>query len=112
MINGNVIAVRIGIVCIDEEWGRKTMEDFCTLIPDDWVQCRRKDRIDFKDGSSIKILRMSENVIRGNKFDKIFVQQGISDDIIDKCVRPCLVNKNNRVYKEFIDEETRQKCFL
>ena len=84
MINGNVIAVRIGIVCIDEEWGRKTMEDFCFLIPDECVQCRMKDRVDFRDGSSIKILRMSENVIRGNKFDKIFVQQGIRDDIIYK----------------------------
>ena len=105
----SAIAVNIGIFCIDEEWGRKTMEDFCFLIPDECIQCRMKDRVYFRDGSSIRVLRMNENVLRGRRFDKVFIQQGISDDIIDKCVRPCLVN---RVYKEFIDEETRQKCFL
>lgn len=108
----NVIAKKVGIFCIDEEWGRKTMEDFCFLIPDKCVQIRMKDRIIFRDGSSIKILRMSENVIIGHKFDEIFVQHGISDEIIDKCIKPCWNYKGNKVHKEFIDEETRQKCFL
>lgn len=113
MINTSVIAVRVGIFCKNEEWGRETLEDFCFLIPDDCIQTRMKDRVCFRDGSVIQVIRVrNELSVRGYKFDKVFVQQNIDEDFVNTYIKPCLVNRNYRVYREYIDEETRQKCFV
>lgn len=108
----SVIAIKIGVLYKDEDWGKQTMEDFAFLVPDECIQGRTRDSIFFRDGSSIRMVKATEFSVRGHKFDKIFIQQGVDEECIDTYVRPLLVNRNNKIYKEFIDEETKQKCFL
>lgn len=108
----SVISVNIGIFYKDKEWGEQTMKDFACLVPNECIQGRMKDRIVFRDGSCIRIIKAESLSVRGYKFDKVFVQQGIDEEFVNAYLRPLLVNRNNRIYKEYVDEETRQKCFL
>ena len=112
MINTSAIAVKVGVLYKDEDWGEQTMKDFAYLVPDECIQGRTRDSILFRDGSSIRMVKATEFSVRGHKFDKIFIQQGIDEEYVNAYVRPLLINRNNKIYKEFIDEETRQKCFL
>ena len=111
MINTSAIAVKIGVFYTDENWGRQTMEDFAFLVPNECIQGRTRDSILFRDGSSIRMVKATEFSVRGHKFDKVFIQQGIDEDFVNTYIRPLLINRNYRVYREYIDEETRQKCF-
>lgn len=108
----SVISVNIGIFYKDEDWGKQTMEDFVFLAPNECIQGRTRDSIFFRDGSSIRMVKADSLLVRGYKFDKIFVQQSIDEEFINTYLRPLLVNRNNKIYEEFIDEETKQKCFL
>ena len=111
-VSTDIALVEAGVFYKDEDWGKQIMEEFAFSAPNECIQGRTRDSILFRDGSSIRMVKADSLSVRGYKFDKIFVQQGIDEEFINTYLRPLLVNRNNKIYEEFIDEETKQKCFL
>ena len=80
----NYIAQRIGIYYEDEFWLEDFLNELLRNIPEDIIIYRKKDCIKLKDGTFIRV----NSKVRGYKFDKIFMQSGIDEDIYEINIKP------------------------
>ena len=88
----NYIAQRIGIYYKDEFWLEDFLNELLKNIPEDIIIYRKKDCIKLKDGTFIKAVKANFNA-RGQKFDKIFMQSEIDEDIYEINIRPAQVQR-------------------
>lgn len=82
---------RIGIFYSTHTWAEDVFRKICRNIPRDAIQSVRNSRYDMKillkDGSSITFLPANEN-IKGRVFDRVYYQDGISDEVVNVKIRP------------------------
>lgn len=82
---------RIGIFYSTHMWAEDVFRKICINIPRDAIQSVRNSRYDMKillkDGSSITFLPANEN-IKGRVFDRVYYQDGISDEVVNVKIRP------------------------
>ena len=82
---------RIGIFYSTHTWAKYVFHKICKNIPGDAIQLVRNSRYNMKillkDGSSITFLPANEN-IKGRVFDRVYYQDGISDEVVNVKIRP------------------------
>ena len=82
---------RIGVFYSTYIWAEGIFYKIWKNIPQDAIQLVRNGRYDMKillkDGSSITFLPASEN-IKGKVFDRVYYQDGISDEVVNVKIRP------------------------
>ena len=87
---------RIGIFYIDYEWAEDIFYKLMSDIPRDAVELYQNGRnsmvIKLKDGSYIKFIPANDNS-KGHKLNRIYYQDGVSDDVISKIIRPMWVSQ-------------------
>lgn len=83
----NYIAQRIGIYYKDKFWLEDFLNELLKNIPEDIIIRREKDCIGLKDGTFIKAVKANSNA-KGHRFDKIFMQSEIDEDIYEINIRP------------------------
>lgn len=88
----NYIAQRIGIYYKDEFWLEDFLNELLRNVPEDIIIRKEKDCVRLKDGTFIKAVRANSDA-RGHKFDKIFMQSGIDEDIYEINIRPTQVQR-------------------
>lgn len=88
----NYIAQRIGIYYKDKFWLEDFLNELLKNIPEDIIVRREKDCIRLKDGTFIKAVKANSGA-RGHKFDKIFMQSEIDEDIYEINIRPAQVQR-------------------
>ena len=88
----NYIAQRIGIYYKDKFWLEDFLNELLKNIPEDIIIRREKDCIRLKDGTFIKVVKANSNA-RGHKFDKIFMQSEIDEDIYEINIRPAQMQR-------------------
>lgn len=91
-------SLRIGIYYKDKEWAEQKCKEICneiennsysgTCIVDRWDLI-----IYLGNGSYIKFLPASEHC-RGNKFNRIYYQKGIEEDVLFQIIYPTLMNRS------------------
>ena len=96
----NLMSMKIGVFYNDINWARYIMNKFIDQMQDDMKQ--NVSRIIFeqpnmgiymKDGSYIMFMRATAST-KGYRFDKVIVEDGVTIDVIDNVIKPCL---NNRI---------------
>ena len=91
MINQINVNKKIGIYYKNEWWKSEVRDSLvCTLNKEDIAKIT-KDIIFLKNGDYIKFI-YANSQSRCCKFDKIYYQEGISDEIIRCIIAPCLLN--------------------
>jgi len=82
---------RIGVFYSTYIWAEDIFYKIWKSIPPDAIQLVRNGRYDMKillkDGSSITFLPANEN-IKGRVFDRVYYQDGISDEVVNVKIRP------------------------
>lgn len=82
---------RICVFYLEYKWAEDVFRRISEKIPQDAIQLVRKSKYEMKillkDGSFITFLPASEN-IRGRVFNRIYYQDGISNEIINERIRP------------------------
>jgi hypothetical protein len=84
---------KIGFFYKDEEWAEKKFIELRNQYHSDLervIHSRSERRLVFHNGSTI-LFAPANDSCRGCKFDEIYYQKGISEDILNVIVRPCLV---------------------
>ena len=86
----NILGFKIGIFCKHKKWRDTVFENICHSIPAELIKYSMKSanniQIILKDGTVIKFLRCDMRC--GEVFDRIYYQEGINQDIIDKIIYP------------------------
>lgn len=91
----NYLRRKIGIWYIDKEWADGIFKEILAMFPSDViskaVNSQYNMRIDFKDGSFIKMILATDSS-RGCSFTDSYIQKGISEriyhDVIKHCNKP------------------------
>ena len=87
--------LRIGIFYRDKRWAEVKLEEICKSIVDNLESgvCRRHHdmRIEIGNGSYIKFVPAYENCC-GQKFNRIYYQEGIDEEVLECRVYPTLFN--------------------
>lgn len=82
---------KIGIFYSTRTWAENVFRKICKDIPRDAIQLVRNSghdiKILLKDGSYITFLPVNEN-IKGRVFDRVYYQDGISDEVVNVKIRP------------------------
>jgi hypothetical protein len=90
----SIIAQRIGIFYKDLEWVRRIFDEILSMIPEDAIKMVRKSKFNLiaglKDGTTIECIKVRDG-IRGKKFDKILMQQGIEAVDYNTIIAPCFL---------------------
>ena len=88
---------RIGVFYLDYSWAEDLFYKTWKNIPREAIQLVRNGRSDMsiqlKDGSFIKFVSANSNSC-GRVYNKIYYQDGISDEIINVIIRPMLRSPN------------------
>ncbi len=91
MINQININKKIGVFYKDEWWKNEVRDSLvCTLNIEDIAKIT-KDMIFLKNGDYIRFIDANSQS-RGCRFDKIYYQKGISDEIIRCVITPHLLS--------------------
>lgn len=87
----NIIRQNIGIYYRTVDWKDTIYDLILAEIPEEIIEKRAKGGIDsfiyLKDGTSIRFIPCLEN-IRGVRFDKVFMEDGIDKNFLDCVIRP------------------------
>lgn len=82
---------RICIFYLEYKWAEDVFRRISDKIPQDAIQLVRKSKYEMKivlkDGSFITFLPANEN-IKGRVFDRVYYQDGVSDEVINVKIRP------------------------
>lgn len=87
------LARRIGFFYKNEEWAERKFIELCDQYHSDLkrvIHSRSERRLVFHGGTMILFVPANDSC-RGCKFDEIYYQKGIFEDILNVIVRPCLV---------------------
>lgn len=94
--------VRIGVFYKNYKWMNQWFDDFLKKIDPACVSSISKAssqvRVYLKDGTSI-VSSPANNFSKGIALDKAFVEPGVSDEIIERVIRPCV--KISRIVIEY-----------
>ena len=89
-----ILRQKILVVYRDNEWKNKIFNKILALYPIDTITKHRltayNSYIELVDGTTIRFVYANEH-IRGIKANKIIVQNGIDEEILNKVVRPALI---------------------
>lgn len=100
----NYIAQRIGVYYKEEHWAKEFLDYLLKSIPEQAIVGRRRDRIDLVDGSFIKTVKVGSDT-RGYRFDKIFIQSGIDEEIYQTEIKPYYVNRfRYLVFNDYLND--------
>lgn len=83
------ISQRIGICYKNEEWAKEVLDQILRQTPENMIAKRMKNGIDFIDGSYIRAFPANDSC-RGRKLNRLYVQEGVDEEYINTCLRPCL----------------------
>lgn len=82
---------RIGIFYLSREWAEQKFDEIINELPQEYICLIRRSKYDmiikFFDGSYIRFIQANEKS-KCQKFDKIFYQSNISDDLVNILIRP------------------------
>lgn len=97
----NILNINIGIFYKDRTWKNKIHDLLMTKAKDlNCLSSATIDKLDLYDHHiRIKFLPTNDNS-RGHKFDKVFYQPDISQDIIYALVRPMISNREIPLVEE------------
>lgn len=88
---GVLFSQKIGIFYKDKEWAEDILRKYYDSIPkeivDKYALNNGRDFIILKNGTFIQCVPANDSS-RGYRWDKVIVQNGISDDICDIIIRP------------------------
>lgn len=90
-----ILCQRIGIFYKDEKWKGKIFDEIAdyyrSLDMIDHLSYTMWDaRIALKDGTVIYFVR-AEGRRKGQRFNKVIIQSGVEQSIIDTIIKPCLL---------------------
>lgn len=89
---------KIGIYCKDADWMEMAFQTILKCYDECLIQevriMRNERFINFKNGDIFKFVFAVEGV-RGNKFNKIFLQPGIDREIYRTVIRPSIINRGD-----------------
>lgn len=102
------ISQRIGICYKNEEWAKEVLDQIYSQTPKNMIAKRMKNGIDFIDGSYIRAFPANDNA-RGQKLNKIYVQEGVDEEYINTCLRYCLCMPN--LLRERVVDSTGETYF-
>ena len=84
--------LRVGVVYADMWWAKSWFADFNAKYSDSvskYIVSKSELAIILKDGTSIMAVKADDKA-RGHRFDKVFVQYGVSEDDIDEYIKPLM----------------------
>lgn len=83
---------RIGVVYEDRWWAENWFADFNAKYSDGiskYIVSKLELAIILKDGTSIGAVKANDRA-RGHRFDRVFVQYGVSEDDINDYIKPSM----------------------
>ena len=102
------ISQSIGVCYRDERWAEELLDEILNQAPENIIEKRMKNGINFIDGSYIRTFPCTDTC-RGRKFNKLYVQEGIDEEYIDTYLRPCLCIRN--LLRERVIDSTGKTYF-
>ena len=87
-----VFQYRIGVYYKDFKWARNLLDEYIKSIPPECIDHHMKNRLVLKNGSCINLVPANTNC-RGQRYDRVIVQEGIDKKILDCIIRPAMLNE-------------------
>lgn len=88
----------VGVFFKNRQWVDEWLNSFVNSVDHSCIYRVVKNglnrfMIELKDGTCIRAFYI-DNVTRGHKFDKVFVEPCISDDVVNTVIMPLMIYRN------------------